>query len=62
MELIQRVVKENLPVSEEVLQTDDMDKLDLLSSIVLKFHSKASSETIDWLVELIKAPGRQGSR
>ena len=60
MEIIQRVVKESLPISDDKIQivSDEMDKSDLLSSIVLKFSSKATQETIEWLTGLIQAPGK----
>ena len=59
MEIIQRVVKENLPISDEALQInqDNMDDVDLLSTVVIKFSTQATQATIDWLIELIKAPG-----
>ena len=58
MEIIQRVVKDHLPISEVNLQFDNMGETDLLSSVVVKFSSKATQETIDWLIGLIKAPGK----
>ena len=59
MEIIQRVVKENLPISDEALQINQehMDDVDLLSTVVIKFSTQATQATIDWLIELIKAPG-----
>ena len=58
MEIIQRVVKDNLPISEDNLQLDNMGNADLLSSVVVKFSSKATKETIQWLIGLIQAPGK----
>lgn len=60
MEIIQRVVKDSLPISDDKLQIDCnvMAESDLLSSVVLKFSSKATQETIDWLIALIEAPGK----
>ena len=58
MEIIQRVVKDHLPISEVNLQFDNMGETDLLSSVVVKFSSKATQETIDWLIGLIQAPGK----
>jgi len=60
MEIIQRVVKDHLPISEVNLQFDNMGETDLLSSVVVKFSSKATQETIDWLIGLIQAPVSSG--
>ena len=59
MEIIQRVVKDHLPISEDNLQLDNMGNGDLLSSVVLKFSPKATKETIQWLIDLIQSPGKQ---
>eukprot|EP00794_Sanderia_malayensis_P019137 gene19137-21054_t len=64
MELIQRVVNESLPLSlsETGLQPGEAgpEHLDIFSSIVLKFSKKATPETIEWLLNLIKAPVLSG--